>query len=973
MSGSYLLWILLCFSWITCVWCHPLLSDCVEHYGTQQHGLPPLTTYTRVELLSLRTTQQTLSHHVDIPFECRKHNSRGKRAGVRVKSRNRKSRPFAPQVVFGNVRSIANKIDELRGNCRYLHEYREACILGLTETWLTPDINDGFVDVNGFKIIRSDRTSDSGKCRGGGVALYINERWANNISIKDNLCTPDVELLSVSVRPFYLPREFSNIFITIIYSPPDANKEVVMNTVHEHVNKMTDSKPDALHLLFGDMNNCGTVIGNVLNGFQQCVDCCTRNTATLDLFFCNVKNCYKCYQMPPLKSSDHVMLRMLPIYKPKLKQTKPTEFNRQSLDTDCIDKLNACFDLTDWDLFITDAQGDVNKLVDLVTSYVSFCRDLHLTKKVVKRYPNNKPWITPHLRQLIVDKHKSYSKENYHDKQVAVDKEIMRAKDEYRQKIEGLFQSGDPKDAWRGLKVLLGSDKKRNDPAIICTPGSADRLNKFYARFDKQDFSKEHLSITDQLRSESGDLFSLPEDNVHKALSMIKIKKASGPDNLSGKLIKSCRYSLFYVIHKIFEMSLASSVFPSVWKIGEVIPVAKKPLPKVDNDLRPVTLTSILSKCLERVGLSLLKPYVIDKLDNLQFAYSPKRSTDDAVCTLVHQLTKHLDAKSGYTARATFIDYSSAFNTIQPHILVRKLNAMNVPGRLVLWILDYMTKRPQYVKTQSETSETLTLNTGAPQGCVLSPFLFILYTNDLSWNSEKVFIQKYADDTVILGRVKEDNDAEYRQCVEFVNTWANNNYLHLNVSKTKEMIWDFRKSCLDSAPIKINNSEVEIVSAYKYLGLIIDDRLSFEQHVKSQIKKANKRLYHIRAMRSIKVSPHIIAMFYNATIPSVLMYTGVAFYGMLTQALKEDLHRPYRICEKIAGPDCQLQDNETIHNKRLKSMTDNVMRDDNHPLHSEFCMLPSGRRLRVIRTRTERYRHSFVPTAVRLWKVNKTL
>ena len=367
---------------------------------------------------------------------------------------------------------------------------------------------------------------------------------------------------------------------------------------------------------------------------------------------------------------------------------------------------------------------------------------------------------------------------------------------------------------------------------------------------------------------------------------------------------------------------------------------------------------------MERVGLSLLMPYVEDALDPLQFAYLKGRSTDDAACTLIHRLTKHLDAKSSYTARATFIDYSSAFNTIQPHILVPKLNALNVPAYLQLWILDYLIERPQYVRTSTEISSHITLNTGAPQGCVLSPVLFILYTNDLQWNTPNVMIQKYADDTIILGLVHDNNDDEYRLCIDFVNTWCKDNFLNLNIDKTKEIIWDFRRTKSTVTPVEIDNRKVEIVDSYKYLGLIIDDKLTFTKHVQTQMKKVNKRLYCIRSMKKVNVSSDIIAMFYNATVPSVLLYASVAFFGLTSAALKKEMARPYKICKKIIGQVSLINDNDTLAQRHMLGMTQRLINDPTHVLYSEYEKLPSGRRWRVLRARTTRFKNTFVPMSV---------
>ena len=236
-------------------------------------------------------------------------------------------------------------------------------------------------------------------------------------------------------------------------------------------------------------------------------------------------------------------------------------------------------------------------------------------------------------------------------------------------------------------------------------------------------------------------------------------------------------------------------------------------------------------------------------MDILQFAYQSKRSTDDAIITLIHNLAQHLDGYSKY-ARCLFINYSFAFNTMQPHVLIERLAAYNVLARLQLLVLDFLANRQQYVRTQSELSSIITINTGAPQGCVLSAFLFIVFTNAVSQCSSNCKIIKYADDTVVIGLISDNNEDEYRQTVSYVSDWCSENYLDLNVTKTKEMILDMRKKQNSKTPVTISNSSVATVSSCKYLGVIIQGNLKWNEHVEAQTKEANKRTYNVQCQTS---------------------------------------------------------------------------------------------------------------------------
>ena len=297
---------------------------------------------------------------------------------------------------------------------------------------------------------------------------------------------------------------------------------------------------------------------------------------------------------------------------------------------------------------------------------------------------------------------------------------------------------------------------------------------------------------------------------------------------------------------------------------------------------------------------------------------------------------------------------------------MEKLQTFGVPADLCLWLLSFLTERPQYVKTQQETSSILTLNTGAPQGCVLSPVLFILYTSDLQWSSDtdSVSILKYADDTAIIGLIKDDECDEYMKCIDFVKHWCDSCFLELNVNKTKEVIFDFRRSKFSYGSVKIDSKSVEIVPVYKYLGLSVDHNVTFKDHVELKLKQSNKRLYCIRQMKKNKVKKKLIEMFYNAMIPSVLLYACSGFFNLLTKSLKHDLDRPRRICTKLIGDGENLVKQDVMYKNATLSLAAKIIKDHDHPLCSQYVLLRSGRRYRLPRIRTSRFRSTFVPSSL---------
>ncbi|KAK5862920.1 hypothetical protein PBY51_018268 [Eleginops maclovinus] len=193
-------------------------------------------------------------------------------------------------------------MDELGVLTNTQWEYRESSLMCFTETWLHSHVLDNSTALPGFTSVRADRDATlSGKKKGGGIALYVNERWCNpgHVTVKERFCSPDIELLAVVLRPFYLPREFhyAIVVVVVVNIPPSADAEVAGDIIHSTVAKLQTIHPNAFITIPGDFNHAK--LDKTLPTFTQYVKCPTRDNNTLDLLYANTKNAYCATALPP--------------------------------------------------------------------------------------------------------------------------------------------------------------------------------------------------------------------------------------------------------------------------------------------------------------------------------------------------------------------------------------------------------------------------------------------------------------------------------------------------------------------------------------------------------------------------------------------------------------------------------------------------------------------------------------------------
>ena len=226
--------------------------------------------YTREYLIEMKTRPLSLTRP-DIDFECPSRKpvtkkKRGSRGGVRNRLRRRGARLPMPSVTLTNARSLRNKMTELETLIKCDGDYRRSNLICVTETWLSKDDK---AELEGYEPYRLDRDSKkTDKEIGGGLIVYVNRDWATNVTVRETINTPDYEILSVSIRPHYLPREFTQVSVILAYVPgPDDN--AAAECIAECYNRALSRSADQPVLLLGDFNTCDP--SKLLPQLQQCV------------------------------------------------------------------------------------------------------------------------------------------------------------------------------------------------------------------------------------------------------------------------------------------------------------------------------------------------------------------------------------------------------------------------------------------------------------------------------------------------------------------------------------------------------------------------------------------------------------------------------------------------------------------------------------------------------------------------------
>lgn len=856
-----------------------------------------------------------------------------------------------PSLLLSNVNHLVNKTDELAILIGKLHP----CLIALTETWLNTGIPNSAVSIVDYSIFRKDRQQGDG----GGTLLYVRSdirSW--RLSDFEN---DDLEVLWIAVRPRTLPRPFSVCIVAVIYCPPwycADNKRLLAEHIVDTIDKLMRKYVAPAFFITGDFNSLDCKLFNKCVHFKQIDSSATRGNNILDKVF---TNCDKLYCSPaeilaPIGRSDHCCVYLRPKCANDFPPIGWRTVSRRNLNEDTINIIGTELLRVDWrDLYISD---DVQMQADLF--YKTFVDILDRTAPCVsiRVKCNDKPWVTESFRKLVAQRNRAFKGgdtslfNRLRNKANRMCLDLRKLF--YRKQLYRLKSASNSSQWWKLIKNVCGLSSNCNSNNLGNTlhyQGSpvdeerlADVINDFFLSCTS-DVPALDTALLQELRRDLGELpdqYVVSEYQVFNVLSRLKDNKATGPDLFPNYLLRNLAHVLASPLCAIINCSLRTGIVPTQWKLSRVVPIPKVfPPVELQDDLRPIAITSSLAKIAEGFICNYFNQHFSDHLDPNQFGCTTHRSTTLALIKICHILFTGADNGDNFV-RILFVDFSKAFDRINHNILFEKFINIGCPGHIVLWLIDFLRDRRQFVSVDSLLSDSKAIRAGTPQGTLCGPHDFKLLINDLRFD----LYVKYVDDTTVVNISRDPLDPSFQRQASYLESWCFLNGMNLNTKKTKEMIIHFGTRIHESSvpAVVINSTTIQRVSTFKLLGVIFNSKLTWDDHIAYLLSRVSKRVFYILQLVRSGVAAADVITVYCSIIRSILEYACPVWHPALTARQSNDIERVQKRCLKIIYPELCYDDALLLSgldklSVRRERLVKDLFQQIRHPGHILNCLL----------------------------------
>ena len=498
---------------------------------------------------------------------------------------------------------------------------------------------------------------------------------------------------------------------------------------------------------------------------------------------------------------------------------------------------------------------------------------------------NDLPWMNGNLRKLVRKKSRLYRKARktnnwtkYNEFQKTCKVAIRRAEQDYgNNNIKTGLENNNVKPLWRYIKG------QRNDNVGVSPLKEEGKIHSdsqskasILLRQFSSVFTKTAYKVMPRVRLRvrgSLNKIKVEEKGVENLLKKIEPHKAPGPDNIPNMVLKQCATSLAPAVTILFQKSLDSGVLPKDWTDANVTPIFKKGDRQSAGNYRPVSLTSVLSKCLEHIVCHQMHKHFdrFNVLTNRNHGFRKGFSCETQLTITVDELCKNLDR--GYQTDVAILDFSKAFDKVPHDLLLHKLNCYGIRGPLHSWIKAFLTNRQMRVIIENEASAEATVHSGVPQGTVLGPLLFLVHINDLPDRVRSSIVRLFADDCLLYRTIQSPRDHQLLQDdLRQLEAWASDWGMEFNASKCYILSINSKNSYF----YQLNNTFLQHVDNNPYLGLLISKDLKWSNHIEKTSKKANATLGFVQ--RNLRHCPmECRKSAYIALVRSTLEYGSVVW------------------------------------------------------------------------------------------------
>lgn len=784
-------------------------------------------------------------------------------------------------IVGHNIRTFSN-INSLL-SC--FQSAKMPSIFCLSETRFSADRTE---DIDGYLSFHTTRNSIT---PAGGISLYV-ELGICALKIDElSFCNNTIEICSIEVSV-----DNRNIIILGVYRPHSDTIENFNSTFADILSK--SYLRNKLCIILGDFNICLLKdsfhirdFSNLLfsHHFVPCIDKPTHfspvegeQPSLIDHIWINKLELFD-FGILRIDVSDHLPT-FLNINLKTVKRSDKIKIQfRETNDLNKI-KFQTMLAQTDWNVIKSDNTDSFaeNLLVKLNSLY---CTAFPLKTKFISHRHYCNPWMTNSLKELIECKENYFqlyklsliSVEDNNKFRNKVNKIIRNHKIKY---YSDLFSKckNNLKETWKIVNNILSRNRCPLEiKKITCNNGIytnndqiASVFNEFFCNIGIEYDNNIPHTLLDPCQfvdvNQSTSFFLEPVSALEVGCYIRNLKNSKQDiDSISIPILKENYEIISPIFSDLINNCFYFGNFPSILKKAIVLPLFKKGDPNIMSNFRPISILPFLSKIIEKcLKARLLWYFEVNNLFNrTQFGFQKNVSTQDAILHFTEQIYENLNRK--LSSLAVYIDFSKCFDTLNREILLRKLKCYGIRGIPLSLFESYLSDRYQAVRVNGIISNFLAIDTGVPQGSVLGPILYLIYVNELPNISELFSTCLFADDTTLLFQSSDKNEL-VQKCNTGLNdfyNWCCANRLSINISKTNIMLFSNILSPSEVSNVFMNDVRINYVSSFRFLGLIIDDKLKFNVHIDHISVKISKNIGVLYKLRQYLPLDTLVIMYRN--------------------------------------------------------------------------------------------------------------